>query len=88
MKIRSSVIEKRCIEEAEFLLAKKCSIRECAKYFSLSKSSVHLDVSKRLKDIDFLLYQKVKILLKENFENKHIKGGKVTKNKYLKIKQK
>lgn len=80
-------IKERCIEEAMYLLYKNCSIRECAKHFKLSKSSVHLDVSCRLKNVDNLLYEKVKILLKKNFENKHLKGGEITKNKYKKLKE-
>lgn len=77
-------IADRCIKEAQFLLNNNCSIRECCKVFNLSKSSIHLDVSKRLKIIDVSLYKKVKILLKKNFETKHIKGGKITQKKFKK----
>ena len=80
-------IANRCIKEAHFLLNNNCSIRECGNAFNLSKSSVHLDVSKRLKNIDVKLYKKVKILLKKNFETKHIKGGIITQKKFKKNKE-
>ncbi len=66
------------------MLQNSCSVRECAKVFSVSKSTVHLDVSKRLKTVDFLLYKNIKILLKNNFKTKHLKGGFSTKIKYQK----
>ena len=83
--IKNDNINERCIKEGLFLIQQKCSIRECSKVFKISKSTVHLDVSKRLKNIDFLLYEQVKVLLKKNFKNKHIKGGESTRKKILKI---
>ena len=82
--IKNDNISERCIKEGLFLIQQKCSIRECSKVFKISKSTVHLDVSKRLKNIDFLLYEQVKVLLKKNFKNKHIKGGESTRKKFLK----
>ena len=64
----------------------KETIRETAKVFGISKSSVHLDVSKRLKKIDFSLYENVKKILENNFNQKHIRGGEATRKKYLKNK--
>ena len=84
MKNLPESIVNRCVKEARFMLQNSCSIRECAKAFNVSKSTVHLDVSKRLKHLNFLLYKNVKILLKNNFKTKHIKGGLKTKLKHKK----
>ena len=60
------------------------TIRKTAKIYGLSKSTVHNDVSIKLKYLDFLLFKKTKKILNENFAEKHIRGGEATKNKYLK----
>jgi putative DeoR family transcriptional regulator (stage III sporulation protein D) len=49
----------------------------------MSKSTVHIDLSQRLKKIDKKLYEKIKKILEINFSEKHIRGGNSTKNKYL-----
>lgn len=59
------------------------TIRKAAKEFCLSKSTVHIDVSKRLKKINPILYSRVNKILLENFNEKHIRGGESTKKKYL-----
>ena len=84
MRQQNFEIAQRVVKEAVFILNNKSTIRECAKYFKLSKSSVHLDLSKRLKKVDLRLYESVKKLLDFNFKNKHIKGGLQTRKKYLK----
>ncbi len=62
------------------------TVREAGKVFGVSKSTVHLDVSKRLKKIDANLFKKVVKILEKNFNEKHIRGGISTKNKFLEIK--
>ena len=69
-----------------YIESTKETIRETATVFGISKSSVHLDVSKRLKKIDFSLYENVKKILENNFNQKHIRGGESTRKKYLKNK--
>ena len=59
------------------------TIRDAASLFGVSKSTAHLDVSKRLKKYNPKLYQQVKIILDQNFEQKHIRGGESTRKKYL-----
>ena len=75
------------INMANHILENKTTIRSTAKSFGIPKSTVHHNLSKKLKDINYSLYMQVKILLVENFNNKHIHGGESTKNKYLKLKQ-
>ncbi|MGN1139158.1 MAG: sporulation transcriptional regulator SpoIIID, partial [Ruminococcus sp.] len=54
-----------------------------AKKFGISKSTVHKDVSQRLKYINPALYRQVKQILEINKSERHIRGGLATKNKYL-----
>ena len=61
-------------------------MRETAKAFGVSKSTVHKDVTERLKKTNVKLYYKVKEILDENFSIRHIRGGEATRRKYAKIK--
>ena len=70
-----------------YILKNKCTIREAAKYFNRSKSAVHIDVSKRLEKDNYRLYKKVKKVLDNNFNQKHIRGGQSTKNKWVTLKE-
>lgn len=75
---------KRVKEEAEYLLKTKKTIREVAKFFGISKSTIHKDIQERLKKVSPNLYQEVRLVLNEHLEIRHIKGGETTKQKYLK----
>ncbi len=79
---------KRCEILANYLLENNTTIRKCASFFGYSKSLVHLEVSKKLKQVNHKLYLKVKILLDKNFKEKNIRGGMATKQKFLKLKNK
>lgn len=59
------------------------TIRQTAKKFGYSKSTIHNDVSYRLPKIDMSLYEETKKILDENFAEKHIRGGESTKKKYI-----
>ncbi len=76
-------IEKRAIELGEYIVKHGATVRSAAEKFAISKSTVHFDVSKRLKRIDYGLYERVCEILKFNFEERHIRGGESTKRKYL-----
>lgn len=80
------VLNERCEDFAYYILINKTTIRETAKRFGYSKSTVHNDVSNKLKKINKKLFLKVNKILKNNFDEKHIRGGESTKNKYKKIK--
>ena len=76
--------EQIIIQEAEYLLANKATLRQTAKHFARSKSAVHTDMQKRLPDISLSLAEQVKQILNVNFAERHIRGGMVTKQKYSK----
>lgn len=78
-------LEYRVKEEAKHLIETKKTIREIAEYFKMSKSTIHKDMQERLIKISPDLYKKVRIILNQHLEIRHIKGGEKTKQKYLKI---
>lgn len=80
----SKDIEKRVYLEAKYFIKNKSTVRGMTKTFSVSKSTIHYDLSVRLKKISFSLYKKVNKLLKYNLSQRHIRGGQATKNKYKK----
>lgn len=71
---------------ADYIVSTKKTIRETAKIFKISKSTVHKDISERLKELDFNKYIKVEDIFKEHIEIRHILGGQSTKIKYQQIK--
>ncbi len=81
-------IEERAVELAEFIIESKSTVRAAARKFNISKSTVHKDVTERLKIINRALYEQVKPVLNNNKEERHIRGGLATKEKYLKKREK
>ena len=79
------VTEERAIVLGEYILKNKSTVRQAAKNFNVSKSTVHKDVSERLKKFDSQLFVKVKKILEINKSERHIRGGEATKNKYKNI---
>ena len=77
-------IKERTMEEARYIKDTEQTIRKTAQVFGLSKSTVHMDMSKRLKNFDGQMYDDVKKILDKNFAEKHIRGGDATKKKYEK----
>lgn len=77
-----SDLDNRAIKLAHYILENQTTIRATAKEYNLPKSTVHHDLSYKLKYIDYALYLKVRKLLEENFKIKHIHGGESTKHKY------
>ena len=75
-------IEERVYKEAMYILEEKGTVRSIASKFNVSKSTVHFDLSKRLKKLNLSLFLKVDSLLKFNLSERHIRGGEATKNKY------
>ncbi len=78
-----SLIHERVLILSSHIIDSNDTIRTTADKFGISKSTVHIDVSKRLKKIDKKMYEKIKKILENNFNEKHIRGGNATKNKYL-----
>ncbi len=81
-------IEERAINLAHYIIDSKDTVRGTAKKFGISKSTVHKDVSERLKKINPSLAKEVRIILDENKAERHIRGGMATKLKYSHLKQK
>ena len=77
------IVEERAAMLGEYILKSKATVRSAAKKFGISKSTVHKDVSERLKYINPSLYKEVKNVLELNKSQRHIRGGLATKNKYL-----
>ena len=71
------------IEESNYILKTKDTIREIAKVFNVSKSTVHKDFKERLLEIDIDLYNEVSNILKYHLDIRHIRGGNATKEKFL-----
>ena len=78
----NSLIVKRVIDEANYIIETKETIRDIAKVFNVSKSTVHKDLHERLLDINYKLYEEVDIILKYHIDIRHIRGGQSTKKKY------
>lgn len=77
-------ISNRVIEAANLLIADQSTIRSIAKKMGYSKSTIHIDLSIRLKELNSELYDKIKSIFRINQEEKHLRGGLSTKLKYLK----
>ncbi len=80
----NSLIIKRVIDEANYMVDTKQTVREIAKIFNVSKSTVHKDLHERLVDIDAVLYEQIDSILKYHIDIRHIRGGESTKKKYKK----
>lgn len=78
----------RVEEVSDYILDTKSTIRETAKKYKVSKSTIHKDIKERLSELDHKKYLKIQNIFQEHIETRHIKGGQSTKNKYLKQKQK
>ena len=87
MKTLDISIEERVFAEAEFLINYKGTVRSLAKRFNVSKSTVHFDLSRRLKRLNLSLFKKVDGILKFNLSERHIRGGNATKIKYIMMKK-
>ena len=80
-------LNERIKKEAEYIVKTGSTVRATAKVFGVSKSTVHKDVTKSLKCIDLTLYKQVKKVLKINLDERHLRGGLATREKYKKLKE-
>ena len=75
-------MEERVIESATYIIEHNATVRQTAKQFGVSKSTVHKDVTERLETINKTLARQArKVLI--NKSERHIRGGMATKEKYL-----
>jgi len=75
-------IEERAIELANFIIENKTTVRNAARIYGISKSTVHKDVTERLRKINPVLAKEVRKILNDNKAERHIRGGEATKAKY------
>ena len=75
--------EERAKELALYIIGTGATVRRAAKHFGISKSTVHTDITARLMKNEPDLYDKVRAVLDLNKEERHIRGGEATKEKFL-----
>lgn len=80
MEFQSS--KERCEILGEYIVNTGKTVRDVAKKFSVSKSTVHKDVTEKLYNTNRRLYKEVKIILEKNKAERHLRGGEATKKKY------
>ena len=79
-----STIEQRACELAVYMIETGATVRSAAKHFGVSKSTVHKDLCQRLPQCNKSLYKQVRPVLEQNKAERHIRGGRATREKYLK----
>ena len=75
--------KERCEVLGEYLVEHRATVRAAAAHYSISKSTVHKDVTERLKKVNPGLFALVKDVLDENKSERHLRGGEATRMKYL-----
>lgn len=78
-------IEERAVSIANYIIDNNATVRQTAKAFGVSKSTVHKDVTDRLMQINPILAKQTRQVLDVNKSERHIRGGMATKEKYLHI---
>lgn len=76
-------IEERAIDIANYIIENNATVRQAAKQFGISKSTVHKDVTERLEQVNPALAGEARKVLDVNKSERHIRGGMATKEKYL-----
>ena len=79
--------EDRAVTLAQYIIENNATVRQTAKKYNISKSTVHKDVSQRLKGYNESLYNQVKLVLEQNKSERHIRGGMATKSKYERLRK-
>ncbi len=76
-------IEERAVEIATYIIENNATVRQAAKQFGISKSTVHKDCAERLAQVNPTLAAEVRKILDVNKAERHLRGGLATKEKYL-----
>lgn len=82
----AETMEERACELAVYMIETGSTVRAAAKKFGISKSTVHKDISNRLRKYNPALYEQARKVLDRNKSLRHIRGGQATKQKYQKLK--
>ena len=76
-------IEQRAVKTAEYIIETKAIVRQAARKFGVSKSTVHKDITSRLSMFNPSLANEARAVLEVNKKERHIRGGLATREKYL-----
>jgi len=77
-------LEQRACDLAVYMIENRATVRAAAKHFGISKSTVHKDLTERLEYVNRGLYEQAKAVLALNKQERHIRGGMATREKYKK----
>ena len=83
----ADTIEQRACELAVYIIETGATVRNAARHFKISKSTVHKDLSQRLPLYNKSLYKQVRCVLDNNKAQRHIRGGIATREKYQQAKR-
>jgi putative DeoR family transcriptional regulator (stage III sporulation protein D) len=75
-------IEERARDLALYIVEHNATVRDAAQHMGVSKSTVHKDLSERLRYIDYPLYTQARAVLEQNKAERHLRGGEATRKKY------
>ena len=78
----NQAMERRVLREAEYIAATGATVRKTASVLGVSKSTVHKDITTRLRGLNSVLYAQVQAVLRVNKQERHIRGGRATQAKY------
>lgn len=81
-------IYQRVLEISDYILKTEATVRQVARNFGVSKSTVHKDVTERLPQINRHLAHQIKKILDKNKAERHLRGGEATRRKYLSLREK
>lgn len=77
--------EHRAVALGRYIVENKATVRMAAAATGVSKSTVHKEVSRRLREVDYELYLRVREVLDRNKSERHIRGGIATREKYRRL---
>ena len=73
---------RRCELLGEYIVERSATVRETARFFGISKSTVHKDVTAELSSVNRSLFEAVREILEKNKMERHLRGGEATRKKY------
>lgn len=76
-------VQERVVAAAQHIIKTGTTVRGCAECFGVSKTTIHKDMRERLPEVNPALAKAVDVVLRKNMEERHIRGGQATKEKYL-----
>lgn len=74
--------QERCVILGQYIVENNATVRSAAKEFGISKSTVHQDITLKLQQVNHKLHDEVKLVLDRNKQERHLRGGQATKEKY------